>query len=145
MSDFKEKIVELRSEAEWREAFPILQSLRSELTEVDLLRRRDEFLADKFTLFGLRLSQELVAVAGADLYPHLSRGTDCWVHDLVTKESVRSKGYGEKLMRHIERWAKDHGCTRICVHTRLGREDAQRFYETKLGYPRSAVVYYQDI
>jgi GNAT superfamily N-acetyltransferase len=144
MTSPHEEIVELLSEAEWCEAFPILQSLRHELEESALLRQREHFLQQNLTLFGLRVEQELVAVAGAHLYPHLSRGIDCWVHDLVTKESKRSLGYGKKLMRHIEGWARAHGCSRICVHTRLGRKDAQRFYEGKLGYPPSALVYYQE-
>lgn len=141
----EEQIVELCTEAEWREAFPILYSLRSDLSEEDLVRRREKFIANGFTLFGVRVAGELMAVAGVDLYPHLSRGIDCWVHDLVTKESGRSRGLGAKLMRHIEQWAKSQGCSRICVHTRLHRKDAQRFYENKLGYAPSALVYYQDV
>lgn len=145
MTSPHEEIIELRSEAEWREAFPLLHSLRSDLDESIFLQRREQILSHNFTLLGLRVENELVAVAGVDLYPHLSRGVDCWVHDLVTKEGKRSRGYGQTIMRYIESWAKERGCSRVCVHTRIHRKEAQRFYETKLGYPSSAIVYYREV
>lgn len=140
-----EEIFELETEDQWREAFPVLQTLRTSLTEEEFLKRRESMLTDGYHLFGLTHQGKLVAVASADLYPHITKDKNCWVHDLATAESERSKGFGAKLMRHLEQWAKDQGCSRLCVHTRLERQAAQRFYEEKLGYPKTAVVYYQDL
>jgi GNAT superfamily N-acetyltransferase len=68
--------------------------------------------------------------ARVDLYPHLSCGRACWVHDLVTKEGKRSRGYGQAIMRYVESWAKERGCSGVCVYTKINRKDALRFYET---------------
>lgn len=139
------RIKELSSQQEWQSAYPILKSLRADLIEKDFLKKREDFIRSGYTLFGLFSDTELVAVAGADLYPHLSRGIDCWVHDLATKEEQRSKGFGKELMRYIEKWAKEKGCSRLCVHTRVERTEAQKFYQNKLGYQQAALVYYQDL
>ncbi|NDC38054.1 MAG: GNAT family N-acetyltransferase [Proteobacteria bacterium] len=138
-------IVELTSEPQWREAFAVLATLRTSLEESEFLRRRESLQRDGYRLFGLIHEGKIVAVAGADLYPHVTKGRNCWVHDLATHPEQRSKGYGSRLMRYLESWAKEQGCARLCVHTRFEREDTQKFYEIKLGYPRTAVTYYREL
>jgi len=140
-----EEFLELKSENEWREGFPALNSLRSKLTESEFLKRRETLLNAGYRLFGLKTNGKIVAVASADLYPHVADGVNCWVHDLATVDGERSKGYGAKLMQNVERWAKQQGCTRLAVHTRVEREKAQNFYEQKLGYPKTAITYYKEL
>ena len=140
-----QEIQELVTEEQWAKAYPVLATLRTSLSQIQFLGRRELLLQNGYHLFGLFFQGQIVAVAGADIYPHVSQGLNCWVHDLATAEAFRSRGFGGKLMRHLEKWAKGRGCTRLCVHTRVERESAQRFYEKKLGYPRTAVVYYREL
>lgn len=140
-----EIICELTSESDWIEAYPILKVLRRDLDQQIFLSTRENYLSNNLTLFGLRVDGELQALAGVALYPHLSRQIDCWVHDIVTNESSQSKGYGRKLMQHIEKWAEQKGCSRVSVHTRVERKDSQRFYQEKLGYSNNAIVYSKEL
>lgn len=139
------EIIEFRTEQEWRTAYPVLSTLRTRLTESEFIARRETLLTAGYHLFGMLIDGRLVAVASADIYPHVTSGVNCWVHDLATAEAERSNGYGATLMRHVEKWAKRQGCKRLSVHTRLEREKAQKFYESKLDYRRAAVAYYKDL
>ena len=130
-----EEIFELSTETEWCEAFPVLNTLRKDLTELEFLLRRTRLIYDGYHLFGLRSEGGIVAVASVAFYPHVTKEKNCWVHDLATLESERSKGFGARLMRGLEAWAKAQGCAPLCVDTRLDRSEAQRFYKEKLGYP----------
>ncbi|HWF45240.1 MAG TPA: GNAT family N-acetyltransferase [Candidatus Kapabacteria bacterium] len=52
---------------------------------------------------------------------------------LSVLESHRGNGIGRKLVKHIERVAKERGCVKIAVASGVHREDAHRFYRS-LGY-----------
>lgn len=139
-------ITELLSDDDWCEAFPMLQQLRPDLTLEGLLELRASLINDGYKLFGMRDSGgELVCVAGVVLRPHLLRGRDFWVQDLVTRDSVRSKGFGLEMLRYLETYARGLGCHRLSLHTQLKREGAQRFYEQRAGYRKYAFVYNVDL
>lgn len=132
----------LRTEVEWAEAFPLLRELRPSSVLVDIQARREQLLETGYELHGLFAdSAELVSVAGIALHPHLIRGSDLWIHELVTRETERGRGHGLAMLRHLEKHARSLGCQRIYLHTQLFREDAQRFYEDHAGYTKYALVY----
>lgn len=138
-------VVELMTGEEWKQAWPVLAELRKDLTLAGFLFQRQPLLSSGYRLFALFKDGEIVSVAGIVIHPHVTRQKDFWVHDLVTAEHARSKGYGLELMRFLEQLAADNGCTRLCVHTRAEREEARRFYEQKAGYKEYAIVYVQDL
>ena len=139
------EIFELTTSEQWDAAWPALASLRKDLSREDFLNSREKMIADGYQLFGLQSAGRIVSVAGLIIYPHITRERDCWIYDLATLEEERSKGFGEKILRFVEAHAKERGCSRICLHTRLSRIDAQRFYETKAQYDQYAYVYKKDI
>lgn len=55
------------------------------------------------------------------------------VWGLVVGDAVRSKGVGRALLETAERWASEHGLSRIRVRSNVTRERAQTFYE-RAGY-----------
>jgi GNAT superfamily N-acetyltransferase len=136
---------ELSTEQEWKEAFPVLVQLRSGLTLEKFLLDRDRLLKSGYHLFGLKDDGRLVSVASAIVYPHVSHGSDCWVHDLATSEHDRDKGYGRALMQHMEKFASSSGCSRLLVHTRDSRDRAQNFYGNRMQYDRYAVVFQKAV
>lgn len=136
-----QNILELKSESQWHEALQILQLLRPDLKPGEALQSRETLQARGYRLYGLFEISRIVCVAGVVLQPHITRGIDFWVHDLVTAEESRSRGYGEQMMRFLEDEARELGCGRMTVHTRANRERAQNFYENHLGYERYAVVF----
>jgi GNAT superfamily N-acetyltransferase len=55
------------------------------------------------------------------------------IRGLVVDEAHRSSGIGAELLRAAEAWARDQGCRRMTVRSRVARERAHRFYERE-GY-----------
>lgn len=139
------QIYELKTESEWREALHVLRELRPELDIERVVKGRTELQARDYHLYGLAHEGRIVCVAGAVVHPHITRINDFWVHDLVTTEHARSHGFGEAMMRFLEARARELGCLRLSVHTRLNRERAQKFYEHRLDYDRYALVFLQDL
>ena len=51
-------------------------------------------------------------------------------HDLLTKEGVRSGGYGDALMDHVEEFARAAGCEKAAPPAAASAK-ALRFYERR--------------
>lgn len=129
-------IKELVQQKEWLEAFPIINELRTHLTEhtyLDFLQRMRE---EGYKLFALYDNDQIVAVTGIALKTNFYYGMHVFVYDLVTQSSQRSKGYGEQLLAYIHEYAKKNGCEIVALESGLQRIDAHRFYETKMGYEK---------
>lgn len=91
-------------------------------------------------MFALLEKEKIVAVAGVIQLTNLYYGKHIWVYDLVTDESNRSKGYGEKLLSYVQTWGKEKGCGIVALSSGLSRIDAHRFYENKMGYAKTGYV-----
>ena len=60
---------------------------------------------------------------------------------LVVSEQYRRKGIGRKLMKHMEKIAKEKGCKSIELLSSISRKSAHPFYES-LGYmPDKSTLY----
>jgi GNAT superfamily N-acetyltransferase len=68
------------------------------------------------------------AVAGYRYYDKLFSGRNLYVDDLVTDSTVRSRGYGGKLLAWLTDEARAHGCTQLELDSGVQRTDAHRFY-----------------
>ncbi|MCB0317324.1 MAG: GNAT family N-acetyltransferase [Bdellovibrionales bacterium] len=139
------QFVNLTTEQDWTDAFQCLSQLRPELKLPDFLRMREDLLSRNYKLLGLKDKNQIVCVAGYMLHPHIERGSEFWIHDLVSLNTERSKGYGLKMMAELEKIARHSGCKRVQVHTRIDRELAQNFYENKAKFDKYAYVYSRRI
>ncbi len=72
------------------------------------------------------------------VFTHLQhRGAKCAeVESVHVRADLRSRGFGEQLMRAAESWARDRGCYRLQLTSNVARHDAHRFYE-RMGYSAS--------
>lgn len=140
------KIVELTTETEWREAFPVMRELRTHLDEeifLDLLRA---MRPSGYRLFAARDEAGVIrALAGIGEHTNLYYGHHIWVYELVTTASERSRGFGKALMDHVEMLARDLGCDTVALASGLQRADAHRFYEQKVGMMRSAYTFQKSV
>lgn len=129
------EIVELGSEAELMEAFPVMRELHGGLDE----RKYEELLAamvpSGYRMFAVRDGGELAAVAGVQVITNLYYERHLYVYDLVARAEARSKGYGAALMEHVEGFARCEGCRYVALACGREREGALRFYE-RLGFER---------
>lgn len=135
-------IQELTTTEEWKQAFPVMNQLRTHLnvsSYIELLKEASE--KEGYRLFALYSSNQVVAVIGFMPMITLYNGKFIWVCDLVTDEGARSKGYGEYLLTHIEELAKKEGYECISLSSGLQRTNAHRFYEEKMDYDKVSYVF----
>jgi GNAT superfamily N-acetyltransferase len=129
------EIVELKSEAELKEAFPVIRELHHELDEERYLELLAEMVPNGYRMFAVRDSGEVAAVAGIQTLTNLYYELHLYVYDLVVTAGTRSKGYGQALMEHVESIAREERCKYVALACGREREGALRFYE-RLGFER---------
>ena len=130
------EVVELRSEAEMREAFPVIRELHGGLDEPRYLGLLAEMVPAGYRLFAVRApSGEVVAAAGVQVLTNLYYERHLYVYDLVATEEARSAGHGGRLMDHLEDLARSEGCKYVALACGREREGALRFYERR-GFER---------
>ena len=130
------EVVELCSEAEYREAFPVIRELHDELDERKYLDLLGEMVPAGYRLFAIRGSSgEIVAVAGVQVLTNLYYERHLYVYDLVATGDARSEGHGGILMDYLEDLAVREGCKYVALACGREREGALRFYERR-GFQR---------
>lgn len=140
------RIEELTTEAEWREAFPVMRELRTHLDEATFLDLVRAMTPQGYRLFAARDDAGAIrALAGIGEQINLYYGHHIWVYELITSAGERSKGYGKALMEYIYALAADLGCDTVALASGLQRADAHRFYEQKVGMIRSAYTFQKAI
>ncbi|WP_075617946.1 GNAT family N-acetyltransferase [Paenisporosarcina indica] len=129
-----ENIQELTSHEQWIEAFPVINQLRTDLTEETYLELLGEMQKDGYTLFALYNNEKIVAVAGLSWRVNFYNKRHIFIYVFVTDIEYRSFGYGKKLLSYIHSWAKEQGAEYVALESGLQRINAHRFYEEKLEY-----------
>jgi GNAT superfamily N-acetyltransferase len=108
---------------------PVLRQLRPHLTDsADAVARVRRQAQTGFRLGFLTAADRVVAVAGFRLRENLAWGRFLYVDDLVTDETQRSNGHGEKLLAWLIDHAKEMGCDQVHLDSGVQRFDAHRFY-----------------
>lgn len=136
MKDATEKILELTTTEQWKEAFPIMNQLRTDLEETVYLELLSEMKADGYRLFALFAEDNIVALVGLSLRVNFYSKRHVFIYDLVTDAAKRSLGYGDKLLNYIHHWAKENGAEYVALESGIQRIDAHRFYEKKFNYDK---------
>jgi GNAT superfamily N-acetyltransferase len=130
------EVVELRSEVELREAFPVIRELHGELDERRYLELLAEMIPAGYRLFAVREpSGRIVAAAGVQVLTNLYYERHLYVYDLVATQSTRSAGHGATLMDHVEDLARWEGCQYVALSCGQERKGALCFYERR-GFER---------
>lgn len=139
------EVVELTTEEQWREAFPVMHELRTHLDKAAFVELVREMTPQGYRLVALRDGGAIKALAGIAHLTNLYYGRHIWVYDLITTAGERSKGYGEALLRHVEQMARELDCDTIALASGLQRLDAHRFYEQRMGYARTAYTFQKSL
>lgn len=140
------EIKELKTEKEWKEAFPVMKQLRTHLNEdqfVGLVKEAAE--KESYKIAALYDNEKIVAATGFMPMITLYNGKFIWVCDLVTDSESRSKGYGEALLNYVHSWSKENGYDIVSLSSGLQRIDAHRFYENKMNYDKVSYVFLKRI
>lgn len=136
------ELVELTTEAQWREAFPVMHELRMHLDEDTFVAMLCEMVPQGYRLLAVRDDGGAIkALAGIAHLTNLYYGQHVWVYDLITTAAARSRGYGAALLGHVERMARELDCETVALASGLHRLGAHRFYEQRMGYSRTAYTF----
>lgn len=131
-----ENVLELTNKEQWLKVFPIMNQLRTDLTEESYLNLLQDMQKDGYKLYALIVEGKMVSVAGLSWRTNFYNKRHVFVYDLVTDTSYRSFGYGEKLLNYIHDWARENGAEYVALESAIQRIDAHRFYEDKLDYDK---------
>lgn len=131
-----ENIQELTTDKQLKDAFPILNQLRTDLTEASYFELIQEMQKDGYMLFALYNEGKIVSLAGFCWRINFYNKRHLFIYDLVTDSEHRSFGYGEKLLLYIHSWAKEQGADYVALESGVQRIHAHSFYEEKLDYDK---------
>ncbi len=140
-----ENIEELHTEAEFREAFPVLKELRPHLDEAQYWELLDVMRGRGYRMFAAREDGLIVAIVGIEIAANFHQGKHLWVYNLVALPCVRHKGYGSQLMTFVEQFAQEQGCNNVALWSGTFRTDAHHFYEDRMHYERLGYVFSKDM
>ena len=108
--------------------FPAMHQLRPQLKESEFVERVRSQQEVGYRLAYIEDGGEVVAIVGFRVNESLAWGRFLYVDDLVTVESVRSRGYGQQLMDWLLALARDEGCAAFHLDSGVQRFGAHRFY-----------------
>jgi len=108
--------------------FPTMSELRPHLKKENFLSQIRRQETQGYRLLFVEEDHNVLAVAGFRLTENLFNGKFVYVDDLITSESERSKGYGDKLLKWIAEFAKENNCNNVELDSGVQRFDAHRFY-----------------
>lgn len=108
--------------------FDAMAELRPHLQREDFLSTVREMEKGGYQLAYLENADTVVAVAGYRISHNLFMGKHLYIDDLVTTESARSQGYGERLIAWLRDLAKKEGCAWLHLDSGTHRGRAHKFY-----------------
>lgn len=112
----------------WEQALPVLQQLRTHMSQHDLYAVLSSPDAQRPSFFAAFVGDGCVGVCGWRLIANTSEGRKLYVDDLVTDDSARSRGIGSALLAHAEEIARRAGCSVLDLDSGVQRHGAHRFY-----------------
>jgi len=109
---------------------PVMRQLRPHVPEAEFVERVRRQQAGGYMLAFVEDDGRVVAAAGYRVMDNLYSGRVLYVDDLVTDETVRSKGYGRQMLDWLVGEARQAGCQTLELDSGVQRFDAHRFYLT---------------
>lgn len=116
------------SAGELRAAWPVVRQLRPHLDEDRFVAQALRQIAEGYRATVLYDDGAPRAYAGWRVSEFLVYGRHVYVDDLVTDETMRSRGHGKSLLDWLKTEAKRLDCTRLQLDSGTHRKDAHAFY-----------------
>ena len=110
--------------------YPLMRQLRDRITPETFAAEIRVQQAQGYEIVAGFVGGAPVVLAGIRRAHTLARGAHLFVDDLVTAESVRGRGYGRAMLKHVAALARAEGLPRVYLDARL---TAKGFYE-QLGF-----------
>ncbi|CAM4446386.1 GNAT superfamily N-acetyltransferase [Paenibacillus endophyticus] len=121
-------IKHLVTEEQWREAFPVMNELRTNMTLELFIETVKTMTNEGYQLIAIYDNNEIAGVTGIICRTNFYYGKHVFVYDLVTKSSVRSKGYGARLLDYVYQIGKEQECKVVALDSAFNNSKAHKFY-----------------
>lgn len=109
--------------------YALMRRLRPQLTsEAEFIERWRRQSQQGYAMLALWRGQRPVALAGFRVQENFVHGRFLYVDDLVTDESERRHGHGERLLDHLKAKGRALSCRKLVLDTALENTLAHRFY-----------------
>ena len=118
-----------KSDQEIDACFDVMKELRTHLHQDGFCERVRSQQADGYILAYIADKGRVAAVAGFRKGVNLAWGNYVYIDDLVTSETIRSKGYGKMLLEYVKSYGIENGCEQLHLDSGVQREAAHKFYE----------------
>ncbi len=105
-----------------------MRQLRTSLTERDFVEHVSVQASEGYELAYLEDEGRVVSVAGFRVLNMLAGGKTLYVDDLVTDAALRSRGFGDTIVRDLLRHARELACDTFSLDSGTQRLGAHRFY-----------------
>ena len=104
-----------------------------------LLREKDRpiFIAEEA---GQVLGYGFCILEKTENNPVLNDHFSCYIDDLCVDETIRGRGIGKAIYRHIAAFARELGCDSVTLNVWAFNEGAMKFYESLGLRPRKTVL-----
>jgi GNAT superfamily N-acetyltransferase len=93
---------------------------------------------------GARDGDRLVGIAHFLTHPHTNAADVCYLQDLFTDPTTRSRGVGRALIEHVATWARERGCSQLYWRTHASNTTARALYE-RVAEHRGFIVSQRDL
>ena len=117
---------------------PVLLQLRPQYNKESLITQIRKQQANGFNIAYHVLDGQVSCVAGFVITEKLAWEKNLYVDDLVSDNSLRSKGAGKAMIDWLKNHAREQGCTQLHLDSGMQRKDAHRFYDRE-GFHRSSL------
>ena len=109
--------------------YPLMRQLRPNLTsEAEFIARWRRQTSAGYRLLALWENRNIMALAGFRVQENLVHGLHLYIDDLVTQDTVRSRGYGQQIMIRLALEGRKLGCSKLTLDTALTNVLGHRFY-----------------
>lgn len=107
----------------------LLQQLNPQL-ELALIKKRQKemFEFDNYICFGLYLNDTLIGITCAWIMVRIYCGKQIEIDNVILDKNYQSKGYGNILLKYIEKWAIDNNCETIELNAYVQNSRSHKFY-----------------
>ena len=109
----------------------VIIELRPQLEQENLLVIIQEMVSEGYQFAYIEVDGIAVSFIGFRYLQYLYNGKHIYIDDLSTLPDYRGKGYGAKLLQHVENIAISKGYKVVTLDSGHQRTDAHRFYLNK--------------
>lgn len=141
----KRSIYLVRGKSDLEKCFVVMKELRPHLDLDTYFAIYEEAHQNNgYEIVAIEEDGKILAVMGYRVLSDFVRGKHVYVDDLVSSESLRSKGLGAELLRYAEKVAKDLNCNVLRLCTGIENDRGVQFYERN-GWTRRAFAYVKKL